>query len=79
LPERQDVQLALAFQQVAQGGVQISQVFVFELPYVSTGQLADITHVKLVKKLIEHEVHRVSLVQLKQGDKQGEQILELFP
>jgi hypothetical protein len=45
---------------------------------VPEGQLAAVTHEKLVKKLIEHEVQRDMLVQLKQGEVQALQKLELL-
>jgi hypothetical protein len=64
---------------VAQGETQTAQVSDELSAWVPEGQLAAVTHEKLVKKLVEHEVHRVSLVQLKHGSLQGAQILELFP
>lgn len=72
----QEVQFVEFPKQVAQGRAHAAQVEEFTSPYVPAGQLSIVTQVKLLRKLVEHEVHEELLVQLPQGKTQGMQIVE---
>ena len=61
------VQLVTMRSQFRQGDRHVSQFSAVALGKVPAGQLEASTQVKLVKKLIAHEVHRVYVSQLRHG------------
>jgi hypothetical protein len=75
----QAVQLLLLELQAAQGGEQAAQVMEATSAKVPLGQLPAVTQDELEKKSVAQEVQAVAVVQLKQGGRQGEQMLELLP